>query len=127
MNHSDLEARLRSQLSDLLQHLTDDQLQQALSAGIETCGVTLPTSDPQKIEALLNRGEAYCLEALQNDWLPRFDVTYGDDGLSRSDVAKMIERKLSRLQTRWERLSKQYKPDADRSSTGVAVQTARRV
>lgn len=127
MNASEFETRLRSSLSDLSQNLTDEQIADAIASALEVTGITLPTADPEKVEALLNRGQAFCLETLQNDWLQRFDMKYGEDNLSRADVAKAIEQKLARLQSRWEQLSRKYQPDADRASRGVAIATARRV
>ena len=127
MNASDFEARLRSVLSDLSEHLSDEQLAEAIASAREITGITLPTADPEMVEALLNRGEAACLGMLQNDWLPRFDATYAGDTLSRADVARQIERKLARLGKRWEQLSKRYRSGAGRSSMGVAVGTAKRV
>ena len=127
MNASDFETRLRAVLSDLSEQLTDGQFEQAIASATDITGISLPTSDPEMIEALLNRGEAICLETLQNDWLPRFDVTYAGDSLSRADVAGQIERKLARLDKRWEVLSMRYGPDAKRGSCGVSVGTAYRV
>ena len=127
MNASDFEARLRAVLSDPSEHLTEEQFEQAIASATDITGISQPTSDPEMIEALLNRGEAICLETLQNDWLPRFDVTYAGDKLSRADVAGQIERKLARLDKRWEVLSKRYEPDAKRGSSGVSVGTAYRV
>ncbi len=127
MNASDFEVRLRAVLSDLSERLTDGQFEQAIASATDITGISLPTSDPEMIEALLNRGEAICLETLQNDWLPRFDVTYAGDKLSRADVAEQIERKLARLDKRWEVLSRRYKPSAERGSTSVSVGTAHRV
>ena len=127
MNASDFEARLRAVLSQLSEHLTDEQFEHAVASAADVTGISVPTSDPEKVEALLNRGEAFCLETLQNDWLPRFDMTYGGDRLSRADVAKQIELKLARLDKRWEVLSERYKSDADRGSLSVSVGTAHRV
>ena len=127
MNASDFEVRLRAVLSDLSEQLTDGQFEQAIASATDITGISQPTSDPEMIEALLNRGEAICLETLQNDWLPRFDVTYAGDKLSRADVAGQIERKLARLDKRWEVLSKRYEPDVKRGSSGVSVGTAYRV
>ena len=127
MNASDFEVRLRAVLSDLSEQLTDGQFEQAIASATDITGISLPTSDPEMIEALLNRGEAICLETLQNDWLPRFDVTYAGDKLSRADVAEQIERKLARLDKRWEVLSRRYKPSAERGSRNVSVSTAYRV
>lgn len=127
MNASDFEARLRAVLSDLSEQLTDGQFEQAIASATDITGISLPTSDPEMIEALLNRGEAVCLATLQNDWLPRFNVSYAGDSLSRADVAGQIERKLARLDNRWEVLSRRYEPDAKRASSGVSVGTAYRV
>jgi len=127
MNASDFEARLRSVLSDLSDHLSDEQLAQAIASAGEITGISLPTTDQEMVEALLNRGEAVCLGTLQNDWLPRFDATYAGDTLSRADVARQIESKLTRLDKRWVQLSKRYKAGAGRSSMSVAVGTAKRV
>lgn len=127
MNASDFETRLRSILSDLSDHLSDEQLAQAIASAGEITGISLPTTDREMVEALLNRGEAVCLGMLQNDWLPRFDATYAGDALSRADVARQIESKLTRLDKRWEQLSERYKTGAGRSSMSAAVGTAKRV
>ena len=127
MNVSDFEARLRAVLSHLSEHLTDAQFEHAVAHAADITGITMPTSDPEKVEALLNRGEAFCLEMLQNDWLPRFDMTYDGDSLSRADVARQIGRKLARLDKRWAVLSERYKSDVDRGSLAIPVGTAYRV
>lgn len=127
MNASDFEARLRALLSDLSEHISDEQFGHAVASAKEITGISLPTGDPEMLEALLNRGEAACLETLQNDWLPRFDVTYAGDNLSRTDVALQIERKLMRLNKRWEVLSKCCKPGAARGSRKVSIGKAYRV
>ena len=79
MNSENVQSRLRAILSDLSEHLTDEQFEHAVSAALEVTGVVLPTTVPEKVEAVLNRGEALCLQMLQNDWLPRFDFKYGTD------------------------------------------------
>lgn len=127
MNASDFETRLRAVISDLSASLTDEQIENAIASAKDITGITLPTTDPEMIEALLNRGEAVCLAALQNDWLPRFNVEYGGDSLSRTDVADRIERKLNRLDTRWEVLSKRFRPDPSRESRRVSTGTANRI
>lgn len=126
MTRSEFEARLRSLLSDLYDHLTTEQFDNAISSAIEVTQAALPCSDSEKTQALLNRGEFFCLETLQNDWLPRFDLCYGQDRLSRADVARQIERKLARLASEWERLSLRLNLNAGRSSRAVAVKTAYR-
>ncbi|MBN1591692.1 MAG: hypothetical protein JW941_00425 [Candidatus Coatesbacteria bacterium] len=114
-------------LSQLSEHLSEEQIQQSLLAAAQVTGISLPTTDPEMIEALLNRAEAFCLEILQNDWLPRFDLDYGGDSLSRSNVARQIERKLARLSRRWAALSRRYRPDADLGSRRLSIGTANRV
>ena len=125
MNSENIQSRLRAMLSDLSEHLTDEQFEHAVSAALEVTGVALPTTVPEKVEAVLNRGEALCLQMLQNDWLPRFDFKYGSDELSRSDVASKIETKLNRLERRWEHLSRMLWPEAG-DVRKVEVRTAGR-
>lgn len=126
MISTEFKTRLEALLSHLAKHLSDEQIDAAVVTAKEITGVSLPTTDPDKIEAIMNRGESLCLKMLQNDWLPRFDFKYGDESLSRGDVSRTIEKKLARLERRWEKLSERYKSDCERSISNVAVRTAHR-